>query len=171
MGKKEYLSAYNLIPILLLSFFVAGLQQNLQITLFVERKTFWVPIVVIFGCVINVLMNITLIPTLKIFGAALANLCTRLSIAAFWFFIAMKYNKINYEWMRIGKIIFVGVVLYILGRFISFSNLYFEIFWKFILLFLFPTLLFVHNFYHEEEKHKITAFLRKSFKLINKKVC
>jgi len=160
MGKDEYLEAVNIIPVLLLSFLFAGLQQNLNITLFIERKTFWVPIVVCIGCVINVVMNIMLIPTLKLFGAALVKLFTRFSMAAIWYFLAMKYNRINYEWLRIVKIIFVTVIIYSSVKFVSTHNFYINIIIKTLLLISFPLLLFFVGFYLKEEKMKIIKLVK-----------
>jgi O-antigen/teichoic acid export membrane protein len=155
VGKQEYLAAQNVIPVLALTFLLSGLQQNLQISLFVERKTFWLPVIAGGGCLVNLLLNWELVGTWGAYGAALALLCTRFFLAVIVYAVARAYRKINYEWDRITKIVITSIALYNLGLVYDSAHLLYAIFYKSFILLLFPAVLFLVNFFSDEEKTRL----------------
>jgi O-antigen/teichoic acid export membrane protein len=163
MSKHEYLEASHIIPILTVGFLIGGLQQNIQISALIERKTSWVPIVSSCGCAINILLNWSLISFLGIYGSALAFFFTRLFTASSWFLIARKYRKINYEWLKISKIFIAAIILYITGTCYHNTSLIVTILFKSILLILFPVSLNFIGFYEAEEKKRIFYLLQTPF--------
>jgi O-antigen/teichoic acid export membrane protein len=164
VGKQDYLASQNVIPVLALAFLLGGLQQNLQISIFVERKTLWLPAIAGGGCLVNLLLNWKLISIWGAFGAAFALFSTRLILAIAVYAVARSYRKVSYEWGRIFKIVTTSIALYYLGLLYDFDHLLYAIFYKSLLLIMFPIVLFLVDFFREEEKTRLRR-LAVNFKL------
>ena len=162
LGRREYLAVENIIPFLLLSYFFHGVQQNLQIGIFVERKTHWFPIIIGTGCALNILLNWLLIKDLQIYGCAIAKILSKLIIVLLWYFLSKKFMNIRYEWVRIIKIAAAASIVYALSRWIKFDILIASIFFKIFLLVLFPLALYSVSFFVPDEKAKIKSIYRKA---------
>ena len=116
---KEFLSGLSIVPVILLGYLFNGIYYNFQAGLYIEEKTKYFPIVTGLGALVNICVNILLIPRLGIMGAALATLAAYIVMAAGLFYFSQKVYKIEYEYARITKIIsliFVtgGVYYYLL---------------------------------------------------------
>jgi O-antigen/teichoic acid export membrane protein len=119
---KEYLSGLVIVPIILLGYLFNGIYYNFQAGIYIEEKTKYFPYVTGAGALINVVVNVLLIPVLGIIGAALATLASYIVMAAGLFFFSQKYYKINYEY---GKILKIMILIFVTG--IVYYYLYFQI--------------------------------------------
>ncbi|MCX6171114.1 MAG: polysaccharide biosynthesis C-terminal domain-containing protein [Ignavibacteriales bacterium] len=102
---KEYLSGITIVPIILLAYLFNGIYYNFQAGIYIEEKTKYFPYVTGAGAVVNVVVNILLIPLLGIIGAALATLASYIVMAAGLYFFSQKYYPIKYEFGKIFKIL------------------------------------------------------------------
>ena len=112
---KDFLIGLPIVPIILLGYLFNGLYYNFQAGLYIEEKTKYFPIVTGLGAVVNVVVNILLIPVWGIMGAALATLAAYITMAAGLFYFSQKVYKIKYEYSRIIKVLsllFVSCGLY-----------------------------------------------------------
>jgi O-antigen/teichoic acid export membrane protein len=112
---KEYLSGIAIVPIILLAYLFNGIYYNFQAGIYIEEKTKYFPYVTGAGAVVNVVVNILLIPLLGIIGAALATLASYIIMAAGLYYFSQKYYPIKYEFGKIFKIlslIFITCLLY-----------------------------------------------------------
>jgi O-antigen/teichoic acid export membrane protein len=139
---KEFLSGLPIVPIILLGYLFNGLYYNFQAGLYIEEKTKYFPLVTGLGAVVNVVINIVLIPVWGIMGAALATLAAYITMAAGLFYFSQRVYKIKYEYSRIIKVLsllFVscGVYYYLL------YNIGLNIPMKFILLSGFIAAIFI----------------------------
>jgi O-antigen/teichoic acid export membrane protein len=119
---REYLSGLVIVPIILLGYLFNGIYYNFQAGIYIEEKTKYFPYVTGAGALINVVVNVLLIPVLGIIGAALATLASYIVMAAGLFFFSQKYYKINYEY---GKILKIMILIFVTG--IVYYYLYFQI--------------------------------------------
>ncbi len=115
---KKYLSGITIVPIILLGYLFNGVYYNFQAGIYIEEKTKYFPYVTGAGAVINVVVNVLLIPVLGIIGAALATLASYAVMAGSLFFFSQKYYRINYEYGKVTKIlalvIITGIIYYYL---------------------------------------------------------
>jgi O-antigen/teichoic acid export membrane protein len=114
--EKHFLPGLVVVPIILLAYLFNGIYVNLQAGLYIEEKTKYFPYVTGAGAIINVAVNLLLIPILGIVGAALATLASYLVMAAGLFIVAQKFYKIDYEY---------GKILKILGTIFAVASLYY----------------------------------------------
>ncbi len=102
---KEYLSGITIVPIILLAYLFNGIYYNFQAGIYIEEKTKYFPYVTGAGALVNVVVNILLIPLLGIIGAALATLASYIVMAVGLYFFSQKYYPIKYEFGKIFKIL------------------------------------------------------------------
>jgi O-antigen/teichoic acid export membrane protein len=119
---REYLSGLVIVPIILLGYLFNGMYYNFQAGIYIEEKTKYFPYVTGAGALINVVVNVLLIPVLGIIGAALATLASYMVMAAGLFYFSQKYYKIPYEY---GKVLKIISLIFITG--IVYYYLYFQI--------------------------------------------
>ena len=119
---REYLSGLVIVPIILLGYLFNGMYYNFQAGIYIEEKTKYFPYVTGAGALINVIVNVLLIPVLGIIGAALATLAAYMVMAAGLFYFSQRYYKIPYEY---GKILKIMSLVFITG--IVYYYLYFQI--------------------------------------------
>jgi len=113
--EKHFLPGLVVVPIILLAYLFNGIYVNLWAGLYIEEKTKYFPYVTGAGALVNVAVNLLLIPILGIVGAALATLASYIVMAAGLFYFAQKYYPIHYEYGKIFKIlaaIFVSGTVY-----------------------------------------------------------
>jgi len=146
--QEQYFGAATLMPLFYLSVFFTGLgmfSPGIQI----KQKTYLIPIIVIFSGLVNVGLNLWLIPILGLFGAALATFISTLLNQVIFFWISQKLYRINYV---LYKMILVALVFS--GFFIITSylqpiiqlNYQFEIILKVILIAVYGYFLFKIKF-------------------------
>jgi O-antigen/teichoic acid export membrane protein len=139
---EKFLSGLPIVPIILLAYLFNGLYYNFQAGIYIEEKTKYFPYVTGAGALINVVINILLIPTLGIIGAALATLASYIVMAAGLYFFSQKYYPIKYEF---GKVLRILALIFITGS--LYYYLYYEVglnfIYKLVLLFGFVCSLFI----------------------------
>lgn len=157
---KEFLSGIIIVPVILLAYMFNGIYYNFQAGIYIEEKTKYFPYVTGAGAVVNVVVNILLIPVLGIMGAALATLASYMIMAGGLFYFSQKFYKIKYEYDKIIKVLVlvfsVCAVYYLIHFQIGLNILY-----KIILLLVFITSLFVLRVIDKSELSKVAALLLK----------
>ena len=96
-GSKEYWESFYVVPLLSLSVFFLNLRETSSYALIIKKKTRIIGLIVVFSCILNVALNILLIPKLDILGAALATLITQLCYWLMNFYFSQKEYYIPYE--------------------------------------------------------------------------
>jgi O-antigen/teichoic acid export membrane protein len=131
---------------------------NFTAGIYIEEKTKYFPLVTGIGAIVNVVVNILLIPVMGILGAALATLFAYMAMSASLFFISQKYYEIKYEYDRIIKILLLLIVSCCLYYFIYF-NYEFTIIIKFAMLIGFTIALFALKIISKQELFSLTKIL------------
>lgn len=111
----KFWGGLSIVPIILLAYLFNGLYVNFQAGLYIEEKTKYFPIVTGAGAVVNVIVNILLIPIFGIMGAAIATLASYMVMAITLFLFSRKIYEIKYEYEKILKIlllVFVTCIAY-----------------------------------------------------------
>lgn len=156
----KYLGGLYIVPAVLLGYLFHGLYINFTAGIYIEEKTKYFPLVTGIGAVVNVIVNILLIPIIGILGAALATLFAYMAMSVNLFFISQKYYEIQYEYVRIIKILSLLLISCCLYYFIYF-NYEFNLIIKFIFLVGFTIAVFALNIISKEEVFRLTKILLK----------
>ena len=147
---KEFLEGLYIVPIILLAYLFNGLYVNFTAGIYIEEKTKYFVLVTGAGAIVNVIVNLILIPQLGIMGAALATLASYVVMAVGLFIVSQKFYKIDYEYLKIIKIffiIFAAGILYFYLYYIGALNIGI----KFLIFFGFISSLFVFRIINKDE--------------------
>ncbi|HUX59155.1 MAG TPA: polysaccharide biosynthesis C-terminal domain-containing protein [Bacteroidales bacterium] len=149
-------TSYFIVPIISLAIIFDTLKDISQsIGLIITKKTGTIAITMVIATILNILLNIVLIPFLNIYGAALSTV-----ISQFFFFVVIyrysqKQYPIKYEIRRIAVMIMVFVFLAGLSLMTSSLNLMFRLPIKLILIASFPVILLFMNYYEDIETTRL----------------
>ena len=164
---KDYWSAHEVIPIISLTIFFGMLKTLSLIGLHITKKTNAIAVITTLMTIINIGLNLLLVFFWKSIGAATATLISQILFFIFIYKIAQNRYYIPYELLKILKVIFLGVFLFLPSVFINDLDLYWKILIKIVLIALFPLCLYLIQFYDEIELLRIKQSWHKWKKIKN----
>ncbi|MCK5408535.1 MAG: polysaccharide biosynthesis C-terminal domain-containing protein, partial [Candidatus Krumholzibacteria bacterium] len=107
---EEYFSAATVIPLILLGFFFQGVYFFMAGPIFYFKKTYLMPFVTVAAALLNVGLNIILIPKLEIMGAAITTAVSFLFLALAAYSLGRRYFDPHFEWFRLSLLmLFISV--------------------------------------------------------------
>jgi O-antigen/teichoic acid export membrane protein len=166
-GQVIYWKAAAVVPWIALAYLFWAASLILDSGFYIAKKTIYKPFLFGIAAALAVSFCYILIPHMDYYGAAAA---TVISFAAYFLISLVSVQRlfpIDYQWGRLIKIVIVGLAIIaadelLIGSRPIISMISLEwgewFLWmtmKTMLLFLFPLILYVINFYRPEEKRKI----------------
>jgi O-antigen/teichoic acid export membrane protein len=146
---ENYWSGLGIVPVILLAYVFMGVSSNLVAGIYIEKQTKKLPLATFIGAAVSILVNLALIPSMGIMGAAIATLLSYAAMAVAIYFIGRKVYPIEYEWGRLGKIALSSAIVYACFTFIHPPM--FELAWKVGLVVLFGVMMYVMKFFNASE--------------------
>lgn len=113
MVGEEFKVASSTILILVVSIIV-GKSYILFPGVFIAKKTMFVVLINVIGMIVNVSLNVFLIPFWGLVGAAVATLISNVLIISLYYFIGQKYYAVNYAWKSLGALSVLSISLFAL---------------------------------------------------------
>jgi O-antigen/teichoic acid export membrane protein len=154
--RVEYFEAWYIFPFIIYSI-VFGMMKDVATTgLSISKKTKVIAVTVIIRAVLNLLLNIALIPLLGNQGAALSKMLSMLVFFALTLYFAQRAYPIPYELKRIAIMLIIAAGLYGISVFINSWELWPRLAVKLILICSYPFVLHLFRFYETAE---LTALL------------
>ncbi|RMI01326.1 MAG: hypothetical protein D6681_10935 [Calditrichaeota bacterium] len=101
----HYWEGIPIIPLILLSYFFFGIYVILTPGFYIKKKSQYMVLFTGAGALINVAVNLWLLPVLGIMGAALATLASYLTMAGTIFFFSHRIFPLRIEWSRVGQML------------------------------------------------------------------
>ena len=139
---SDYWGGLNIVPIILLGYLFYGFYIVFTAGIYIKEKSIYIPFITFGGAFINIISNVLLIPILGLIGAALSTLVSYLFLAAALLIVTQKFYRIEYEFLRIGKIFFgIFIVAVIYYWLLNFGDLF--VTYKILLSLLFIIYIFV----------------------------
>ncbi len=121
---QDFLSGWLVIPIIALSGLLAGIFQIFVNIMFLVKETKSATYINIIAAVSNVLLNLLLIPSIGIIGAALSTLISYFLMIVLCIYISMKHFMFDYYYYDIAKSIFSSFAMYLFVSCFVISNVY-----------------------------------------------
>jgi len=156
----EYAQGAIIIPLITFAYLLFGLRSIFTNALATMKKTKIIASTTILGALLNIILNMILIPQMGILGAAIATVVSYFVITIFNYFPLQKIYPIPWDWPRALKIITIGFFLYGLSFLIKIDNIFISMALKFVLLVVYPVLLYYFGFFHQTELEQIGIKLR-----------
>jgi len=153
--KHDYWDAYIIVPLISFSIIFIALRDSIGIGLNIAKKTKILASILVGMAVMNLILNIILIPYFGSYGAAFATLITHFIFFIVHYKFSQKYYFVPYEINKIIKIIILsGLIVGV--SFVSVEwKLIYRLLFKMLLLFSFPIGLYYLKFYDDVELYRI----------------
>lgn len=111
---QDFISGWFVIPIIAFAGLLAGIFQIFVNTMFLIKETKSATYINIIAAVSNVLINLILIPTVGILGAALSTLISYFLMAMLCVHISLKHFKLDFYFLDFAKSILSSMSMYFL---------------------------------------------------------
>lgn len=166
---KEFWDAVVIIPILSISAFFINMKEITIYGLHFAKKSRIISIIVVVATIVNLALNIVLIPLWDIKGAAMATLASQILYWAACYYFAQKAYHIPYELNKLLLLLLIGTLLSVSGLLFTRMDFLPRFAFKSVLIISFPFILYIFNFYEKVEIESITGFIKKWSKIRNLK--
>jgi len=124
ISRKEYWSAMEIVPFVVLANFMLGIYTNLSVWYKLQDKTYIGAIISIGAALLTISLNFILIPSVGIVGAAATSMIAYLVMMIASYILGQKYYPIPYDKKAIA--LYLGTaVLFSFGYFYNFRENYF----------------------------------------------
>jgi O-antigen/teichoic acid export membrane protein len=159
----EYWHGLYIVPIILAAYFFNGIFTNISSGFLIMKETKYLPFIVGFSAIVNVVANFILIPILGFAGAAWATLIAYFISAVVIYHFSRKIYYIQYEWKRIFIIVISTLIIFVLDKYLStiFTD-YIGFGIKIILLVLFLVSLKTFKFFSIDEIKLLKKLFRRN---------
>ena len=120
------------------------------------KKTYFNAPIITIGLILNIILNILLIPILNIYGAAISTVFSSIILVFLFYRYSQKFYFINYEIKKIAQMFVLGISIFLITLLINDIDLIFRIPVKLVLIASFPFILYLINFYETVELQRIS---------------
>ncbi len=163
VGKnKEYFDGLRVVPILSLSFMIMGMNYFVGVGLFLKKQTKYYLIPSFAALMANIGLNFLLIPSLGMFGAAIAVLLAQIIYTGLVAYFSGRHMYIAFEWNKISEIFALAIFIFLFVQYFQIKNFYLDTLIKLIMLTLFPLILYKLNFFEKIEIQRLKEGVMKS---------
>lgn len=114
-----YRSGANIIPVVAVSLAIYGLYHVFSVGISITRRTWWTPIFLAFAALVNVALNLVLIPHYGAMGAAASTLIAYVVLVLIAYVVNQRLYPVPYEIGIFLIALLVGTVLYVGSSFLG----------------------------------------------------
>jgi len=114
--RADYLPGMTIIPVVLFAYVFQGMYTNFIAGIYIKERNRVLPYITGLGALVNVGVNMLLIPRIGIMGGAIATLAAYFVMAVVIYWESQKAYPIRYEWGRIAKLFLIIGLAYGLER-------------------------------------------------------
>lgn len=148
---SAYYGATAVVPWIAFSYLLSGIYIYMLSGLIIAKNVYLQPIILSVSAIINIALNIVLIPKFGMMGSAYATVFSYLMVAVFTTFFAQKLYPITIEWPRLAKIAVSAVAIFLLSTLVKVPNLMLAVMLKGSLIALLFAALYFIGFFSKDE--------------------
>ncbi|MCK5739006.1 oligosaccharide flippase family protein [bacterium] len=154
----EYFSATAVVPIVMLGAVFYGMYVNFSAGAYIRKKSRYYPLITIVAALLNLVLNLILIPVWGMVGAAWATAMAYLLMAGWMFWVNQHLFPVNYEYKRLLKLVLVlgGAFGVYFG-----AGLTFSVWSKFGLMVLVVVVLWLVRFFEPNEIQRVRQLIHR----------
>jgi O-antigen/teichoic acid export membrane protein len=160
----NYWYAKDIVPWISIAMPFYGISIIGFFSFYVSKKTYYILYIMLISLAINITLNIVLIPFFNMYGAAISNFISFLSLCFITYRFSRKNYFFEYEWTKLFTIVIVFAAIVFPFYYFNlneFTILNFSL--KLISVILFPLILYFFKFYEPQEVESIKGFVNKYF--------
>ena len=159
--QPDYWDAYMVIPFIAFGILFGMMKDQTIYSLQIVKKTGVIASVIVFVSILNVGLNILLIPFLGAIGAGLSTLLSQIIYFAAMYHYARRYYPVPYEFRKVFLSILLGALFCLLAYLIRNWSLSLRLSIKTVLLASYPLVLYLLEFYDKNELQALQGFWKK----------
>lgn len=153
-------SAYHVTPWVMGGYVFSGLYIIPVGFLFWKTETKLIPVVTVSSGLLNIGLNLWLVPYFGIMAAAWATFLSYVLMLVLVWRISLSVYSFPYEYKRLGKIGIITILIFILSSELTFSWITVELIVRLILWLAFPVILAIFGFFTNLEKEMFLSFVQ-----------
>lgn len=158
---RDFWGAIAIVPILSLSVFFINMKEVTVYGLYIAKKSRTFGWIVITATILNLALNIVFIPLWDITGAALATLLAQFFYWLGCYIFAQRVFYVPYEMKKLLILLFTGTFFSFSSLFLNHLDLALRLPLKFIMVILFPFVIYIFRFYDKVELDAVRGFIKK----------
>ncbi len=108
---SNYWTGIAVVPLILAAYLFNGIYINFHPAIFYTGKTWVISVVVGIAAVINVVLNLILIPRIGMIGAGISSLSAYVFMAVCTYFVVRKWLDVPYEWGNLAMMFVLTLTL------------------------------------------------------------
>jgi O-antigen/teichoic acid export membrane protein len=113
LASQKYAEAYKVLPYIIIGHGVYASTVILNSGLFIRKKTYLYTLIMMLACILNIILNLILIPSFGIIGAAQATLISYICYAIAITYFAFKEFRFTIEYKRIFSYLGISLLMFI----------------------------------------------------------
>jgi O-antigen/teichoic acid export membrane protein len=164
---SDFWPAYKVVPIITFAYVLAGARGVVNLGMFLKNRTKYLAYSTVIGLVLNVGLNLLLIPRFGMMGAAYATLVSFAAIYLVSYHFSKLAYAIPYENAKLAKLLILALALYVLSTATNELGFWLRSTTKIGLLVSFPFILYLMNFYERIELERIKEAARLLFNKVS----
>ena len=157
----DYWQSFPVVPIIAFSIIFGALRHTSTTGLLINNKTRIISVVTVLISLLNLGLNLGLIPLFNVMGAALATLLTQAAYFSIILYYSQKHYHIPYELKKVCQMIILGAILTGIAFLFNNVSIIPRLLIKLLLIGSFPFLLYFLNFYEKVELERISGAYQK----------
>jgi O-antigen/teichoic acid export membrane protein len=159
--RTDYWIASKYVPWMILSMPFYGIHFIGVFSFYVTKKTKYVLYSYVIALIVNIGLDLAVIPYLTIYGAVFVRLFSFFILCLVIYQFSKSNYFFDYEWSKIFTLLIVYTAVVLPFFYFTFSSRVTEIILKFAALLLFPFILYLFRFYEAVEIKSIKGFINK----------
>ncbi|MCB5257638.1 MAG: oligosaccharide flippase family protein [Candidatus Cloacimonadaceae bacterium] len=159
IASTNYSGSHSIVFFLSFSYLFMGLAGIIVNCIHISLKTWIVTLVWIFSAVINIVLNVLLIPKYGRMGASIATMISSLLIVILYFVAVHFVYPVNFSY---SKFIYLSILTVTINIIAQYVDRYFNyaLIIKIFLFISYIILIIVSNYFSKEEKHKAISLTK-----------
>lgn len=158
IGKPDYWDAYLVVPFIAFGTVFGMLKDTAAYGLQIVKRTGVIASVIVFVSLLNVALNMLLIPFMDALGAGLSTLLSQMIYFGATIYYAQRYYPVAYEFRKIFLSIGLGALFCLAAYFVRDWGLAWRLCIKTLLLLTYPVALYFFRFYDRNELLALQGF-------------
>ncbi|MCX6570926.1 MAG: oligosaccharide flippase family protein [Candidatus Aminicenantes bacterium] len=151
LTRPAYYGAARIVPLIVLAYLFFEVSYLISFGLDLTGKTGYYPFIVGAGAVVNLFLNLALIPPFGMMGAAVATVLSYMLLPIIGYFIVRRLYPVPYEWRRLLKLALVSVGVYLAGVVLKTGKLWIDLGMEIMLVLTWGLALYGWRFFTQSE--------------------
>ncbi len=165
-----YHSAASIVPLIVLAYIFYEVYYLFSFGFDITRKTGYAPFMIGAGAVVNLVLNVILIPRFGMYGAAIATVLSYMLLPIIEYPIVRRLYPVPYDWWRLAKLFIITIGVYLASFYLKTGKLWLDLAGGAMLVVVWGLTLFLSKFFAQNEisaaraaSHSLLLIFRREF--------